>query len=148
MLNLKQVIKCLLKAELIRRNQMKMYIKSVCVDDQSKALSFYTDKLGFVVKHNIPMGEHSWITLVSPEEPEGVELALEPNEHSAVQTFQSALKKDAIPFTAFSVANLDDEYQRLSKLGVKFSQLPTVAGEVKIATIDDTCGNLIQLIEL
>jgi catechol 2,3-dioxygenase-like lactoylglutathione lyase family enzyme len=127
---------------------MKMYIKSVCVDDQSKALSFYTDKLGFVVKHNIPMGEHSWITLVSSEEPEGVELALEPNQHSAVKEFQLAMKKDNIPFTAFSVSNLNDEYERLSKLGVRFSQLPTAAGEVKIATFDDTCGNLIQLIEL
>ena len=127
---------------------MKMYIKSVCVDDQSKAVSFYTEKLGFTVKHDIPMGEHRWITVVSPEEPYGVELGLEPNQHPAVQEFQAAMMTDGIPFTAFSVENLEAEYKRLEKLGVEFTQPPMSAGEVKIATLNDTCGNLIQLIQL
>lgn len=125
-----------------------MYIKGVCVDDQAKALAFYTDKLGFVVKHDIPMGEHRWITLVSEFEPEGVELALEPNQHPAVKEFQSAMMKDGIPFTAFSVENLDEQYKRLSALGVEFTKPPFNAGDVKIAILNDTCGNLIQLIEL
>ena len=127
---------------------MKMYIKSVCVDDQAKALAFYTENLGFTVKHDIPMGEHRWITLTSPDEPEGVELALEPNEHPAVKDFQAAMKADGIPFTAFRVENLEAEYQRLSDLGVEFTQTPMTAGEVQIAVFNDTCGNLIQLIQL
>ena len=126
---------------------MKMYVKGVCVKDQSKALSFYTEKLGFVVKHDIPMGQHRWITLVSPEEPEGVELALEPNEHPAVKEFQAAMMSDGIPFTAFSVESLDTEYKRLRDLGVEFTQTPTTAGDVKIAVLNDSCGNLIQLIQ-
>ncbi len=127
---------------------MKMYIKSVCVDDQAKALAFYTDKLGFTVKHDIPMGEHRWITLISPEEPEGVELGLEPNQHPAVMDFQAAMMADGIPFTAFSVESLEAEHKRLTELGVEFTQAPITAGEVKIAILNDTCGNLIQLIEL
>lgn len=126
---------------------MKMYIKSICVDDQSKALAFYTEKLGFIVKHDIPMGEHRWITVVSTEEPDGVELGLEPNQHPAVKDFQTALMSDGIPFTAFSVDDLDTEYNRLKALGVEFTQAPMTAGEVKIAVLNDTCGNLIQLIE-
>lgn len=127
---------------------MKMYIKSLCVDDQSKALAFYTEKLGFVVKHDIPMGEYRWITVISPEEPDGVELGLEPDAHPAVKTFQAAMMKDGIPFTAFSVKNLDEEHKRLTALGVEFTQAPMTAGDVKIAVLNDTCGNLIQLIEL
>lgn len=126
---------------------MKMYIKSICVEDQSKALSFYTDVLKFVVKHDIPMGQHRWITVVAAEEPDGVELGLEPNEHPAVKEFQAALMKDGIPFTAFSVDNLDDEYERLCDLGVEFNGPPITTGEVKIAIFNDTCGNLIQLLE-
>lgn len=126
---------------------MKMYIKSICVENQSKALSFYTDILKFVVKHDIPMGQHRWITVVSAEEPDGVELGLEPNEHPAVKEFQAALMKDGIPFTAFSVDNLDGEYERLCNLGVEFSGPPITAGQVKTAIFSDTCGNLIQLLE-
>ena len=126
---------------------MKMYAKSVMVDDQTKALAFYTEKLGFIVKHNIPMGEHSWITLVSPEEPDGVELLLEPNAHPAGKTFQDAMKQDNIPFTAFSVENLNNEVDRLQSLGVTITQPPTNVGSASIAAFDDTCGNLIQLIE-
>lgn len=127
---------------------MKMYIKSVCVCDQAKALAFYTEKLGFVVKHDIPMGKHRWITLLSPEERQGVELALEPNQHPAAMKFQAAMMADGIPFTAFSVENLEEEHKRLTALGVEFTQTPMAAGEVKIAILNDTCGNLIQLIEL
>ena len=127
---------------------MKMYIKSVCVDDQAKALSFYTDKLGFTLKQDIPVGEYRWITLVSTEEPDGVELGLEPNQHPAVQVFQKAMFDDGIPFTAFSVEDLEGEVKRLQSLGVEFTQLPTKAGEISFAILNDTCGNLIQLIEL
>lgn len=127
---------------------MKMYIKSIVVDDQQKALAFYTETLGFQVKHNIPMGEHSWITVVSPEEPDGVELGLEPNAHPASQDFQNALMADGIPFTAFEVDNLASEVARLETAGVEFVQQPTNAGTVSIAVFNDTCGNLIQLVEV
>lgn len=125
---------------------MKMYIKSVMVEDQAKALAFYTDVLGFTVKHNIPMGEHSWITLVSPEEPNGVELALEPNAYPAAAEFQAKLRGDGIPWTSFRVDDVEAEHKRLSAKGVKFTQAPTKAGEYVMATFDDSCGNLIQII--
>lgn len=127
---------------------MKMYIKSVAVDDQAKALAFYTEKLGFQVKHDIPMGEHRWLTVVSPEEPDGVELALEPNAHPASKAFQAALTADGIPFTAFSVDDIEAEAARLKAVGVRFTQDPVKAGDVSLAVIDDTCGNLIQLLQL
>ena len=127
---------------------MKMYIKSIAVDDQDKALDFYTNKLGFVVKHDIPMGEFRWITVVSTEEPGGVELGLEPNQHPAMQTFQKALMADGIAFTAFSVDDMDAEVEKLEAAGVRFTQQPIQAGDMKIAVFDDTCGNLIQLIQL
>ena len=127
---------------------MKMYIKSVCVEDQDKALAFYTKTLGFVVKHDIPLGEHRWLTVVSTEEPDGVELALEPNQHPAARAFQAALLADGIPFTAFSVDDIEAEVERLQAAGVAFTQSPMKAGEATIAVFDDTCGNLIQLIEL
>ena len=127
---------------------MKMYIKSVVVDDQVKAFDFYTGKLGFVVKHDIPLGEHRWLTLVSSEEPDGVELALEPNEHPASRAYQAALMEDGIPCTAFSVDDIDAEVGKLQANGVVFTQPPMVAGGAKMAVFDDTCGNLIQLIEL
>lgn len=126
---------------------MKMYIKSVVVDDQQKALEFYTKKLGFQVKHNIPMGEHSWITLVSAEEENGIELALEPNAHPAAKTFYAALKADGIPCTAFSVDDMEAEAAKLQAAGVVFTQQPTKAGGYSIAVFDDTCGNLIQIIQ-
>lgn len=127
---------------------MKMYIKGMMVDDQTKALDFYTNVLGFVVKHNIAMGEHSWITVESPEEPGGVELSLEPNAHPAAKTFQEALMADGIPWTAFSVESVDEEHKRLSEKGVEFTVPPTQAGDVKIAIFNDTVGNLIQIVEL
>ena len=127
---------------------MKMYIKSMMVDDQQKALDFYTGTLGFQVKHNIPIGEHAWITLVSKEEVDGVELSLEPNAYPAARTFQESLMEDGIPWTAFSVDDLDGEVTRLEKLGVTFTQPPMKAGEARMAVIDDTCGTLLKLIEL
>jgi len=131
-----------------RRNRMKMYIKSVMVEDQRKALDFYTNTLGFVVKHDIPMGEHSWITLLSADEPDGVELALEPNQYPAARALQESLMEDGIPWTAFSVDDVEAEVKRLEAAGVTFTQLPMKAGGATMAVFDDTCGNLIQLIEL
>ena len=126
---------------------MKMYIKSVMVSDQAKALAFYTDILGFIVKNDIPMGEYRWITLVSPEEPEGVELALEPNAHPAAAEFQAKLMSDGIPWTSFRVEDMKAEHKRLSAAGVMFTQNPTESGGYVMATFNDTCGNLIQIIE-
>ena len=127
---------------------MKMYIKSVFVDDQSKAHAFYTGVLGFQTKHDISMGDHKWLTLVSPEEADGVELLLEPNQHPAASAFQAALAEDGIPCTSFRVENLQAEFERLEAAGVSFTQPPMEAGGAKFATFDDTCGNLIQIIEL
>ena len=127
---------------------MKMYIKSIAVDDQQKALDFYTGKLGFVLKHDIPVGELRWLTVVSAEEPGGVELGLEPNQHPATQAYQAALMADGIPFTAFSVDDIEAEVTKLEAAGVDFTLQPTKAGDVTIAIFNDTCGNLIQLIQL
>ncbi len=127
---------------------MKMYMKNLVVEDQAKALDFYTNTLGFLVKHDIPLGEHRWLTVVSAEEPEGVELGLEPNEHPASQAYQKALMTDGIPSTAFSVDDIAAEVERLEALGAFFTQPPTMAGGAIMAVFDDTCGNLIQLIEL
>ena len=127
---------------------MKMYAKSVAVDDQAKALEFYTGKLGFVVKHDIPLGAYRWLTVVSPEEPDGVELVLEPNAHPATRDYQQALVEDGIPFTVFSVDDIEAEVARLEEVGVSFTQPPVKAGGAMMAVFDDTCGNLIQLIQL
>ncbi|MEO0466194.1 MAG: VOC family protein [Pseudomonadota bacterium] len=127
---------------------MKMYIKSVMVDDQDKALAFYTEKLGFVVKHEIAMGEHKWLTVVSPEEPDGVELGIEPNAHPAAKSFQQALMADGIPWTAFTVDDIAAEVARLEAAGVEITQPPMNIGAATMAVFDDTCGNLIQLLEM
>lgn len=124
---------------------MRIYLSSIMVDDQEKAFRFYTEKLGFQKKHDIPMGEHRWITLVSPEEPNGVELCLEPDEHPAVKPFKAALVEDGIPFTAFSVNDVAAEHKRLEGLGVRFTQPPVDYGPEIAAVFDDTCGNLIQI---
>ena len=120
---------------------MKINVMSVMVDDQTKALSFYTDVLGFVKKREIPVGEHSWLTVVAPDDPDGIELSLEPDEHPAARPFKKALVEDGIPFTSFAV----DEYERLAGRGVRFTQPPTDMGVVTTAVFDDTCGNLIQI---
>ena len=127
---------------------MKIYITSVFVDDQRKALKFYNEKLGFEKKHDIPIGENSWLTVTSKGEPDGTELLLEPSDHPAVGPFRAALAADGIPSTSFQVEDLDAEYDRLCNEGVVFTQPPTEAGNVKIAVLDDTCGNLIQLVEM
>jgi catechol 2,3-dioxygenase-like lactoylglutathione lyase family enzyme len=124
---------------------MKIRLTSVLVDDQEKALQFYTGVLGFVKKHDIPMGAHRWLTVVSPEGPDDIELLLEPNAHPAAKPFQQALFKDGIPLTAFAVDDIETEYQRMSGRGVAFKQKPTPAGPVTLAVFDDTCGNLIQI---
>ena len=124
---------------------MRINLASVLVDDQQKALRFYTEVLGFVKKNDVPMGDHSWLTVVSPEDPDGVELVLEPSEHPAVGPFKAALVADGIPFTSFAVADVHQEYERLRALGVTFTQPPTAMGPVTTAVLDDTCGNLIQI---
>jgi catechol 2,3-dioxygenase-like lactoylglutathione lyase family enzyme len=124
---------------------MKLSVMSVLVDDQTRALRFYTEVLGFVKKAEIPLGEHSWLTVVSPEDPDGPELSLEPDEHPAARPFKEALVEDGIPFTSFAVADVNAEYQRLVAQGVRFTQPPTEMGPVVTAVLDDTCGNLIQI---
>jgi catechol 2,3-dioxygenase-like lactoylglutathione lyase family enzyme len=124
---------------------MKINLASVFVDDQDKALSFYTQTLGFVKKTEMPAGEFKWLTVVSPEDPDGVELVLEPSDHPAVKPFKDAIVADGIPFTSFAVADVQAEYERLSARGVKFVQQPTSMGPVTTAVFDDTCGNLIQI---
>jgi catechol 2,3-dioxygenase-like lactoylglutathione lyase family enzyme len=125
---------------------MRINLASVLVDDQQKALRFYTEVLGFVKKNDIPMGEHSWLTVVSPEEPEGVELVLEPSDHPAVRPFKEALVGDGIPWTSFAVNDVHAEFDRLKGLGVTFTQEPTEMGPVTTAVLDDTCGNLIMIV--
>jgi catechol 2,3-dioxygenase-like lactoylglutathione lyase family enzyme len=124
---------------------MRIGVTSVLVDDQAKALAFYTDVLGFVKKTDIPMGHHRWLTVVSPEHPDGVELVLEPDEHPAARPFKEALVSDGIPFTSFTVDDVAAEYERLTGLGVRFTQPPVQMGPVTTAVLDDTCGNLIQI---
>ena len=127
---------------------MKIKLTSVMVDDQDKALKFYTDILGFVKKTEIPMGEHKWLTVVSKEEQDGVELVLEPMGFAPAKIFQKALKDAGIPLTAFHVDDIQKEYERLQKLGVKFSVPPTKMGPVTLVVLDDTCGNNIQLVQV
>ncbi|MFU8854799.1 VOC family protein [Micromonospora sp. SL1-18] len=124
---------------------MRVNLASVFVDDQDKALAFYTQVLGFEKKTEVPLGEHRWLTVVSPADPDGVELVLEPAGHPAVGPFRQALIDDGIPFTSFAVDNVRAEYERLRALGVEFTQAPLEMGAVTTAVLDDTCGNLIQL---
>jgi catechol 2,3-dioxygenase-like lactoylglutathione lyase family enzyme len=118
---------------------------SVFVDDQAKALAFYTEMLGFEKKDDIPLGEFRWLTVASPAAPDGVELLLEPDEHPAVRPYKEALVADGIPAASFGVDDVVAEHGRLTALGVTFVQPPTDLGPVTIATLDDTCGNLIQI---
>jgi len=124
---------------------VRINLTSVLVDDQEKALRFYTDVLGFVKKHDVPMGGDRWLTVVSPENPGGPELLLEPSGHPAAKPFKDALVADGIPFTSFAVDDVKAEYERLRGLGVRFTQEPTEMGPVTTAVLDDTCGNLIQI---
>jgi catechol 2,3-dioxygenase-like lactoylglutathione lyase family enzyme len=124
---------------------MRITITSVLVDDQDNALRFYTDVLGFVKKTDIPVGEARWLTVVSPDQPEGPELLLEPDAHPAAKPFKAALVADGIPVTSFAVEDVHAEFQRLRGLGVRFTQEPADMGGVTTAVLDDTCGNLIQI---
>ena len=124
---------------------MRINVMSVMVDDQTKALRFYTEVLGFVKKREIPLGGPSWLTVVSPEDPDGTELSLEPDGHPAAHPFKQALVEDGIPFTSFAVDDVAAEYERLVGQGVRFTQPPTDMGAVTTAVFDDTCGNLIQI---
>jgi len=124
---------------------MRIKLTSIMVDDQDKALTFYTDVLGFRRKHDIPVGEYRWITVTSPDGPDDLELALEPNANPAGRTFQEAMFKQGIPLAAFEVSHLDGEFARLTARGVAFTRQPAQAGPVRLAVFADTCGNLIQL---
>jgi catechol 2,3-dioxygenase-like lactoylglutathione lyase family enzyme len=124
---------------------MRINLTSILVDDQAKALQFYTDVLGFVKKTDIPLGEDRWLTVVSPQQPEGPELLLEPDGHPAAKPFKQALVEDGIPFTSFAVDDVHKEFERLHGLGVRFTQEPVQAGPATTAVFDDTCGNLIQI---
>lgn len=127
---------------------MKIKLSSVFVDDQDKALKFYTEILGFVKKADIPVGDVKWLTVVSPNEPDGTELLLEPNGNTAAKTFQKGIFEQGIPATAFVVEDIQKEYERLTNLGIVFRTEPVKMGEVTVAVFDDTCGNLIQLYQV
>jgi catechol 2,3-dioxygenase-like lactoylglutathione lyase family enzyme len=124
---------------------MKIVTTSVLGDDQEKALRFYTDVLGFEKKDDIPVGDARWLTVVSPQDREGPELLLEPDEHPAAKPFKAALVEDGMPYTSFAVDDVQGEFERMQKLGVRFTQEPLDAGQVRTAVLDDTCGNLIQI---
>ena len=124
---------------------MRINVTSVLVDDQEKVLRFYTETLGFIKKTEIPVGDARWLTVVSPDDPDGTELALEPDTHPAVGPFKHALVDDGIPFTSFAVDDVEAEYERLRALGVRFTQPPVDMGPATTAIFDDTCGNLIQV---
>ncbi|GAB1515831.1 VOC family protein [Actinophytocola sp. KF-1] len=127
---------------------MRIHLTSVFVDDQEKAARFYTEVLGFQKKHDLPLGADRWLTVVSPEEPGGTELLLEPGSHPAVRPYKDALVADGIPAVAFAVDDVRAEFERLSGLGVKFTQEPLEMDTVVTAVFDDTCGNLVQLQQL
>jgi len=124
---------------------MRINVTSVLVDDQAKALAFYTDVLGFEKKTDLPAGDARWLTVVSPQDPDGVELLLEPDSHPAAGPFKRALVADGLPFTSFAVDDVTAEHARLEAAGVVFTQPPTAMGPVTTAVFDDTCGNLIQI---
>ena len=128
---------------------IRITVTSVFVDDQSTALAFYTDVLGFVVKNDLPLGgDARWLTVVSPAAPDGVELLLEPSSHPAVGPYKAALVEDGIPAASFGVDDIQAEFERMSALAVRFVQAPTDMGPVIVATLDDTCGNLIQIAQM
>ena len=127
---------------------IRINVTSVFVDDQDKALRFYTDVLGFVKKTEVPVGEYRWLTVVSADDPDGVELLLEPDAHPAAKPFKDALVLDGVPFTSFAVQDVRGDVERLRGLGVRIVQEPAEMGPVITAVIDDTCGNLIQLAQM
>ena len=126
---------------------MRITVTSVLVDDQDRALAFYTEKLGFELRQDVDMGGPRWLTVASPEQPDGPEVVLEPDGHPAAGPFKAALVADGIPWTSFGVDDVHAEHARLEALGVRFTQPPTDHGPVTTAVFDDTCGNLIQIVE-
>jgi catechol 2,3-dioxygenase-like lactoylglutathione lyase family enzyme len=134
----------------LKKGNMRIKLSSVSIDDYDKALKFYTEILGFQKKQDVPMGPGMrWITVVSPDEPNGTELLLEPNAtYPAMKALKESLVKDGVPFTAFQVDDIQKEYERLQKLGVRFTMPPTVMGPTTLAVLDDTCGNLIQIYQV
>ncbi|WP_175719308.1 VOC family protein [Burkholderia anthina] len=127
---------------------MRIYVTSILVDDQDKALAFYTGMLGFRLKNNVPVGAFRWLTVVSKDQPDGTELLLEPSHHRAAGPYRQALYEDGIPAASFQVDDLDAEFARLDALGVRFTLAPMDAGPVRVAVLDDTCGNLVQLMQM
>lgn len=125
---------------------MRIRLTSVFVDDQRAALAFYTERLGFVVKHDVPIGDDAWLTVVPADDPDGPELLLEPSAHPAVKPYRDALMRDGIPVAQFTVGDVEAEHTRLASLGVEFTQPPTDIGPAVVAVFNDTCGNLIQII--
>ncbi len=126
---------------------MKIILTGVYVSDQAKALDFYTEKLGFVKKEDVPVGEFRWLTVVSPDAEDGTELLLEPNDNPVAQTYQKGLMEQGIAANSFGVEDAQKEYERLTALGVEFQMEPTDVGTVIVAVLHDTCGNLIQLMQ-
>ena len=126
---------------------MKIILTSIFVDNQDDALRFYTEKLGFVEKENVPIGAFKWLTVVSPDDEGGTELLLEPNDNPAAQTYQKEIFKQGIPAASFGIDDIEKEYERLTSLGVVFTTKPTQVGGATVATFDDTCGNLIQIMK-
>ena len=127
---------------------MRIKLTSVFVDDQDKALKFYTEVLGFLKKADVPVGEFKWLTVVSVDEPDGVELLLEPNDNPAAKTFQADIYQQGIPAATFAVEDVEKEYARLKELGVEFKMEPTKMEGFSMAVLDDTCGNLIQMLQV
>jgi catechol 2,3-dioxygenase-like lactoylglutathione lyase family enzyme len=125
---------------------MRIHLTSIYVDDQRAALAFYTDVLGFTKHHDIPLGDDFWLTVLSPDQPDGPELLLEPSSHPAVKPYRDALVEDGVPLAQFAVDDVEAEHDRLRELGVVFTQPPTDIGTAFIAVFDDTCGNLIQIL--
>ena len=127
---------------------MRVKLTSIMVDDQAKAEAFYTNILGFIKKHDFPIGAHRWLTVVSPEGPDNIEVTLEPNSNPAAKIYQAAMLAQGIPLAAFEVSDIAADYERLKNLGVEFMRVPTNAGPVIMAIFADTCGNLIQLYQV
>ncbi|GAA4873410.1 VOC family protein [Actinomycetospora straminea] len=127
---------------------MRIRLTSIFVDDQRAALAFYTDVLGFTKRHDIPLGDATWLTVVAPEDPDGPELLLEPAGHPAVKPYRDALVEDGIPLVQFAVDDVAAEYERLTARGVVFTQPPTDIGTAVVAVLDDTCGNLVQILAM
>ncbi len=126
---------------------MKIILNSIFVEDQDNALSFYTEKLGFIKKHDVPIGEFKGLTVVSPEDPDGTEVLLEPNNNPVAKTYQKGIFEQGIPVTSFGVENIQAEFEKLKDLGMRFTMKPTKMDKITVAIFDDTCGNLIQIMQ-